>query len=270
MKHLKTMILVVATAIFLILITATIVESSKGTAFVRQHIYTSLWFVLLWAALAIAAAAYIVMRRSKSKNNISTSVLLIHAAFLVILLGAFTSWNMAESGTIHLRQNETTSTMKDEEGKTKELGFELSLKNFNVVNYPGTDAPMDYVTTLTAKTKGSAQSKNSTDRSSTDRSSFGNKNSDNVQEINVSMNNIGSFNGYRFIQSGYDSDMQGTTLGVYHDPWGIGITYTGYALLFISLIATMVSKKTRIRHLYRKALSLQGAKAWAVTAGVPA
>lgn len=236
MKHLKNLILVVATAIILILITATIVESSKGTAFVRQHIYTSAWFVVLWAALAVAAAVYIVLR--KNKSNISTSVLLVHASFLVILLGAFTSWNMAESGTIHLRQNETTSTMKDEEGKTKELGFEVSLKNFNVVNYPGTDAPMDYVTMLTA----------------------------NTQEIKVSMNNIGSFSGYRFIQSGYDSDMQGTTLGVYHDPWGIGITYTGYALLFISLIATMASKKTRLRHLYRKALSLQGAKAWAVTA----
>ena len=236
MKHLKNLILVVATAIILILITATIVESSKGTAFVRQHIYTSAWFVVLWAALAVVAAVIIVLR--KNKSNVSTSVLLVHASFLVILLGAFTSWNMAESGTIHLRQNETTSTMKDEEGKTKELGFEVSLKNFNVVNYPGTDAPMDYVTTLTA----------------------------NTQEIKVSMNNIGSFNGYRFIQSGYDSDMQGTTLGVYHDPWGIGITYTGYALLFISLIATMVSKKTRMRHLYRKALSLQGAKAWAVTA----
>ena len=235
MKHLKNLILVVATAIILILITATIVESSKGTAFVRQHIYTSAWFVVLWAALAVVAAVYIVLR--KNKSNVSTSVLLVHASFLVILLGAFTSWNMAESGTIHLRQNETTSTMKDEEGKTKELGFEVSLKNFNVVNYPGTDAPMDYVTTLTA----------------------------NTQEIKVSMNNIGSFNGYRFIQSGYDSDMQGTTLGVYHDPWGIGITYTGYALLFISLIATMASKKTRMRHLYRKALSLQGAKAWAVT-----
>ena len=236
MKHLKNLILVVATAIILILITATIVESSKGTAFVRQHIYTSAWFVVLWAVLVVVAAVYIVLR--KNKSNISTSVLLVHASFLVILLGAFTSWNMAESGTIHLRQNETTSTMKDEEGKTKELGFEVSLKNFNVVNYPGTDAPMDYVTMLTA----------------------------NTQEIKVSMNNIGSFSGYRFIQSGYDSDMQGTTLGVYHDPWGIGITYTGYALLFISLIATMVSKKTRIRHLYRKALSLQGAKAWAVTA----
>ena len=238
MKHLKNLILVVATAIILILITATIVESSKGTAFVRQHIYTSAWFVVLWAALAVVAAVYIALRKNKSKNNISTSVLLVHASFLVILLGAFTSWNMAESGTIHLRQNETASTMKDEEGETKELGFEISLKSFNVVNYPGTDAPMDYVTMLTA----------------------------NTQEIKVSMNNIGSFNGYRFIQSGYDSDMQGTTLGVYHDPWGIGITYTGYALLFISLIATMVSKKTRMRHLYRKALSLQGAKAWAVTA----
>lgn len=236
MKHLKNLILVVATAIILILITATIVESSKGTAFVRQHIYTSAWFVVLWAALVVVAAVYIVLR--KNKSNVSTSVLLVHASFMVILLGAFTSWTMAESGTIHLRQNETTSTMKDEEGKTKELGFEVSLKNFNVINYPGTDAPMDYVTTLTA----------------------------NTQEIKVSMNNIGSFNGYRFIQSGYDSDMQGTTLGVYHDPWGIGITYTGYALLFISLIATMVSKKTRMRHLYRKALSLQGAKAWAVTA----
>ena len=127
---------------------------------------------------------------------------------------------------------------------------------------------MDYVTTLTAKTKDSAQSKNTTERSSTYISSFGNKNSDNTQEIKVSMNNIGSFNGYRFIQSGYDSDMQGTTLGVYHDPWGIGITYTGYALLFISLIATMVSKKTRIRHLYRKALSLQSANAWAAAPGV--
>lgn len=245
MKHLKNIILVVATVIILILMIATIVESSKGTAFVRQHIYTSGWFVVLWGIFAIAAAVYIMLR----KSNVGASVLLVHASFLIILLGALTSWLLAESGTLHLRQGETTSTMKDAEGEMKALGFEVSLKNFNVVNYPGTDAPMDYVTTLTAKTKGSAESKNS----------------DNTQEIKVSMNNIGSYNGYRFIQSGYDSDMQGTTLGVYHDPWGIGITYTGYALLFISLITTMFSKRTRIRHLYRQALSLQGAKARAIT-----
>lgn len=233
MKHLKNIILVAATAIILILMAATIVESSKGTAFVRQHIYTSGWFVVLWGIFAIAAAVYIMQR----KSNVGASALLVHASFLIILLGALTSWLLAESGTLHLRQGETTSTMKDAEGEMKALGFEVTLNNFNVVNYPGTDAAMDYVTTLTV----------------------------NTQEIKVSMNNIGSYNGYRFIQSGYDSDMQGTTLGVYHDPWGIGITYTGYALLFISLITTMFSKKTRIRHLYRQALSLQGAKARAIT-----
>lgn len=55
MKHLKRLILFVAAAIIVVLTTATIVESSKGTPFVREHIYSALWFVVLWAALAVAA-----------------------------------------------------------------------------------------------------------------------------------------------------------------------------------------------------------------------
>lgn len=229
MKHLKNLILIVATAIILVLIATTIIESSKGTPFVRQNIYSSLWFVLLWAALAVVATCYIVLR----KLHRTPIVFLIHASFLVILLGAFASWNMSESGNIHLRHGESTNLMKNSEGEPEELGFKVALKDFSVVTYPGTDAPMDYVTTLSA---------------------------DN-HDIKVSMNNIGSYQGYRFIQSGYDSDMQGTTLILYHDPWGIAITYCGYAMLFISLIAAMFSKRTRIRSLYRKALSQQGAKA---------
>ena len=229
MKHLKNLILIVATAIILVLIATTIIESSKGTPFVRQNIYSSLWFVLLWAALAVAATCYIVLR----KLHRTPIVFLIHASFLVILLGAFASWNMSESGNIHLRHGESTNLMKNSEGEPEELGFKVTLKDFSVVTYPGTDAPMDYVTTLSVDS----------------------------HDIKVSMNNIGSYQGYRFIQSGYDSDMQGTTLILYHDPWGIAITYCGYAMLFISLIAAMFSKRTRIRSLYRKALSLQGAKA---------
>ena len=121
MKHLKNIILVVATAIILILMTATIVESSKGTAFVRQHIYTSGWFVVLWGIFAIAAAIYIMLR----KSNVGASALLVHASFLIILLGALTSWLLAESGTLHLRQGETTSTMKDAEGGMKVLSLSL-------------------------------------------------------------------------------------------------------------------------------------------------
>ena len=229
MKHLKRLILIVAAAIIVVLTTATIVESSKGTPFVREHIYSALWFVVLWAALAVAATVYIVLHRLYRKPL----VFLVHIAFLVILLGAFVSWNLSESGSIHLRHGEATGVMKSAAGESMDLGFRVTLSDFSVVNYPGTDAPMDYITTLAAD----------------------------GQTIRVSRNHIGDYQGYRFMQSGYDSDMQGTTLAVYHDPVGIGITYTGYAMLLVSLIAMMFSRRTRLRRLYHEALALPGTKA---------
>ena len=228
MKHLKRLILIVAAAIIVVLTTATIVESSKGTPFVREHIYSALWFVVLWAALAVAATVYIVLRRLYRKPL----VFLVHISFLVILLGAFVSWNLSESGSIHLRHGEATGVMKSAAGESMDLGFRVTLSDFSVVNYPGTDAPMDYITTLAAD----------------------------GQTIRVSRNHIGDYQGYRFMQSGYDSDMQGTTLAVYHDPVGIGITYTGYAMLLVSLIAMMFSRRTRLRRLYHEALALPGTK----------
>ena len=229
MKHLKRLILIVAAAIIVVLTTATIVESSKGTPFVREHIYSALWFVVLWAALAVAATVYIVLHRLYRKPL----VFLVHISFLVILLGAFVSWNLSESGSIHLRHGEATGVMKSAAGESMDLGFRVTLSDFSVVNYPGTDAPMDYITTLAAD----------------------------GQTIRVSRNHIGDYQGYRFMQSGYDSDMQGTTLAVYHDPVGIGITYTGYAMLLVSLIAMMFSRRTRLRRLYHEALALPGTKA---------
>ena len=232
MKHLKRLILFVAAAIIVVLTTATIVESSKGTPFVREHIYSALWFVVLWAALAVATTVYIVLRRLYRKPL----VFLVHIAFLVILLGAFASWNMSESGSIHLRHGESTGVMKSAAGESMDLGFRVTLSDFSVVNYPGTDAPMDYITTLAAD----------------------------GQTIRVSMNHIGDYQGYRFMQSGYDSDMQGSILGVYHDPWGIAVTYLGYAMLLISLIAILLGKGTRMRQLYRKATAGNALKVAAV------
>ena len=43
-------------------------------------------------------------------------------------------------------------------------------------------------------------------------------------EGEISMNKIFSFMNYRFYQSGYDANGQGTVLSVSHDPYGIGIT----------------------------------------------
>ena len=164
MKHLKNFILIVAIAIIIVLIAATMIERNNGTPYVRQNIYTTSWFVLLWAALATASACYITLYKLYKNIN----VFIIHISFLVILLGALASWITSESGNIHLRHGESTSMMKNQEGEPVDLGFIVSLKNFKIVSYPGTDAPMDYVTELRA----------------------GN------EDIKVSMNNIGSYNGY--------------------------------------------------------------------------
>lgn len=221
MRNLKFSIIIIAVAIIIVLAAATIVESVNGTQFAHQNIYGSVWFLALWTVFTVVATAYILKRKLYRRIN----VFLIHASFLVILLGALLSWTTAQSGTIHLRLGEATNVMKTADGKFVGLGFKVALKTFRMDCYPGTDAAMDYVTEITT--------------------------SDELLEI--SMNKIGYYHGFRFMQSGYDSDMQGSILGVYHDPWGIAVTYLGYALLLISLIATLLGKGTKMRQLYRKA-----------------
>lgn len=174
MRNLKFSIIIIAVVIIIVLAAATIVESVNGTQFAHQNIYGSVWFLALWTVFTVVATAYILKRKLYRRIN----VFLIHASFLVILLGALLSWTTAQSGTIHLRLGEATNVMKTAEGKSVDLGFKVALKTFRMDCYPGTDAAMDYVTEITT--------------------------SDELLEI--SMNKIGYYHGFRFMQSGYDSE----------------------------------------------------------------
>lgn len=221
MRNLKFSIIIIAVAIIIVLAAATIVEGAKSTQFAHSYIYGSAWFLALWTVFTAAATAYILKKKMYRRKN----VFLIHLSFFIILIGALLSWTTAESGTIHLRLGEATNMMKTDNGKSADLGFKVALKTFRMDCYPGTDAPMDYITEIATAD----------------------------ELIEISMNHIGRYHGYRFMQSGYDSDMQGSILGVYHDPWGIAVTYVGYALLFLSLIFSLLGRGTRMRQFYRKA-----------------
>lgn len=223
MKILKNSIITITTAIILVLVAATFIESSKGTPFVKEYIYGSAWFVAMWAVLAVAACIYM-FRRNLYKRR---TVFLLHCSLLIILGGALASWLTSESGKLHIRKGETVNLMKSDSGEPKDMGFALTLNEFRIDYYPGTDAAMDYISVVTAD----------------------------GEKMEISMNNIGSCHGWRFTQAGYDSDMQGATLGVYHDPWGIGITYSGYGLLFVSLLSILFSRRTRMTAFYRKAMT---------------
>ena len=68
-----------------------------------------------------------------------------------------------------------------------------------------------------------------------------------VDEGEVRMNKPLKYHGWRFCQSDYDSDGLGVVLSYNYDPWGIGITYTGYALLLIGMIGFFFQKNTLFR-----------------------
>lgn len=204
---------------------ATIIEKYRGTPFVSDNIYGTWWFAALWAALTVCSVGYILRHRLYAR----LPVFLLHASFVVILIGALTTFLSAEKGMVSLRVGKQQTSYVNADSMRLPLPFALTLKEFKVVNYPGTDAPLDYQSIIDV----------------TDDKA--------PRPIIVSMNNIGSVKGYRLFQSSYDSDGQGVTLGVYYDPWGIGVTYLGYLMLLVSIVWFCLSRHNNIRTLYRRA-----------------
>ena len=228
MKNLKYIVISLAVVIIIVMAAATCVENLRGADFVSANVYGTWWFVLLWAALAFTSIIYMF----KSGLQKRMPVFLLHISFLVILAGALTTYLTSERGSLHLRKGETVTTFLSADSTSRDLGFALTLNNFAVEYYPGTDSPMDYVSHLEADGTG----------------------------VDISMNNIGRFRGFRFTQAGYDNDMQGSSLRVLYDPWGIALSYIGYALLLISMVVLFCGRSTQLYRWYRKALESNSLK----------
>ena len=66
------------------------------------------------------------------------------------------------------------------------------------------------------------------------------------------MNHVLDHKGYRFFQASFDQDEKGTVLSVNHDYWGSLITYIGYFLLYLGLMAILFNSHTRFASLKEK------------------
>ncbi|WP_243347662.1 cytochrome c biogenesis protein [Parabacteroides sp. FAFU027] len=115
------------------------------------------------------------------------------------------------------------------------LPFSLTLRAFQLDRYPGSMSPSSYASEITLK--------------DTERKS--------VRPYRIFMNNILNYRGYRFFQSSYDEDEQGTILSVNHDYWGTFVTYIGYLMLVIGMGMTLFNKRSRFQKLIRMADELQ-------------
>lgn len=213
--------------LIVVMAAATVIEKVKGTLFVQQSIYGSWWFMALWALLAALAIAYILKRHVHRWN-----ILLLHAAMVVMLLGALLTHLTAYQGIVHLRgdqpSNEVEQMTSMTETTRRTLPFYVRLDRFEKLNHAGTDAAADYVTRFVIM--------------------------DGPRSVHaqVSMNKIYHYRGIRFYQASYDTDNQGSYLSVNSDPWGIPVTYTGYALFFVALLWLLVDPKGTFRSLCRE------------------
>lgn len=230
----KKIIFILYILVLVCMAAATIVEKSQGTDYAHTHYYGAWWFILIWAVLAALGAFYIIKRKVKC-----ASTLALHLSFIIILAGALLTHISAKRGMIHLRIGQPTDTYmaQDEEQGMKEekLPFSLCLKKFEAKMHDGTNAVADYSSKFTVI------------------------DGDDKSEGEVSMNNIYSHRSYRLYQSSYDEDGKGSVLAINADPYGIPVTYTGYALLFISLVWMLFDPKGGYRKLLKSPLLKKGA-----------
>ena len=230
----KKIIFILYILVLVCMAAATIVEKSQGTDYAHAHYYGAWWFILIWAVLAALGAFYIIKRKVKC-----ASTLALHLSFIIILAGALLTHISAKRGMIHLRIGQPTDTYmaQDEEQGMKEekLPFSLCLKKFEAKMHDGTNAVADYSSKFTVI------------------------DGDDKSEGEVSMNNIYSHRSYRLYQSSYDEDSKGSVLAINADPYGIPVTYTGYALLFISLVWMLFDPKGGYRKLLKSPLLKKGA-----------
>ena len=230
----KKIIFILYILVLVCMAAATIVEKSQGTDYAHAHYYGAWWFILIWAVLAALGAFYIIKRKVKC-----ASTLALHLSFIIILAGALLTHISAKRGMIHLRIGQPTDTymaQDEEQGMQEEkLPFSLCLQKFEAKMHDGTNAVADYSSKFTVI------------------------DGDDKSEGEVSMNNIYSHRSYRLYQSSYDEDGKGSVLAINADPYGIPVTYTGYALLFISLVWMLFDPKGGYRKLLKSPLLKKGA-----------
>ncbi len=158
------------------------------------------------------------------------AALVLHLSLALILAGALVTSFSARKGMLHVREGESVETFETKDGKILELPFSVELEGFEVLYHSGTDAASDYSSRLRFTRNGSV-----------------------LREGEVRMNRILSCKGYRFYQTDYDSDEAGVTFTVSHDPVGIAVIYTGYALLLLGLLAFFFTDK-RLKKFFGNAL----------------
>ncbi len=107
--------------------------------------------------------------------------------------------------------------------KERDLPFSITLNRFILDRYAGSMSPSSFTSDVTL---------NDTRNNLT-------------KQTKIFMNNVLDYDGYRFFQSSYDPDEQGTILSVNHDFYGTWVSYIGYFLMALGFFLTLFNRNSR-------------------------
>jgi cytochrome c-type biogenesis protein CcsB len=92
---------------------ATFIENDFGSATAKLLIYNARWFEILMLLMVINFTGMIFTRQLYRKSKIN--ILLLHLAFVIIIVGAGITRYFGFEGSMHIRENETTNRFITEE-----------------------------------------------------------------------------------------------------------------------------------------------------------
>ena len=223
MRKFKNIIFALFCLAMVVLAVASLLDNLTGEPGTSETVYHSAPFAVMWGVLAVSALISICRRKLWK----APATFLIHVAFAVILAGALVTHLWGEQGRMHLRECESSNFYVGENGYVKQLSFAVQLNRFEVEYYHDSYAPKDYISEITFKDGGKEEA------------------------ITISINNIATHDHYRFYQSGYDDDLHGSILIVTRDPWGIGLTYTGYLMLLLGMLLFWLQPNSQYRRIFQ-------------------
>ncbi|WP_022671266.1 cytochrome c biogenesis protein CcsA [Hippea alviniae] len=219
--------IVIFIALMIYFMSATLYFSSDKQAWV--NVYGTDWFEFIFWILGINLTLTILRYKLYKKPPL----ILIHLSILVMLIGAGITRHKAFEGILHLRIGQTSSnfleTFRSNPSKeeTKPLGFEITLTNFVIEKYLGSNQPKSYDSYIVI-----------TDRNK----SF---------YYHIYMNHPIKFKGLRIYQMSYDPDEKGSVLFIRYDP-GIYITYFGYLLFSIGSFLLILFPPAQLKETLKK------------------
>jgi len=209
----------------LILAATTIVEHLADSS-IALAIYHNPATIALW--ILLTANWFLIWIKTIKIRHISPGSSLLHLAFAVMLTGSFITMVGETRGNMQLDAGQTKGMVIQDNGRPAGLPFTIGLDSLQISRYPGSGNPSGFTSYVTVTRHGE------------------------TRKETISVNHPLRLSGWRIYQASYVPETGASVFSLAHDPLGVAVSYTGYALMLLAFLMLMFSPGSRFSRLRRQ------------------